>query len=85
MEWISVNERLPEKNGKVLVFIPQRERCLQNGMYLGELKTVKADDGSGNFFGIPRKECEWTVWGFSYFEHPIVTHWMPLPELPKGE
>lgn len=85
MEWISVKDRLPDADGKVLVFIPQREGCLQNGMYLGELKPIKANDGSGNFFNIPIEASEWTVWGFSYFEHPIVTHWMPLPELPKGE
>lgn len=90
-EWISVEDRLPETDGKntfdynVLVFIPKREECCQHGIYLGKLKHIKANDGSGNFWGIPTEESEWTVWGFGYMEHPIVTHWMPLPEPPKGE
>ena len=89
-EWISIEERLPETDNEnrytfnVLVFIPERKGCRQHGMYLGKLRHVKANDGSGNFWNIPTKECEWTVWGWSYFEHPVVTHWMPLPECPKG-
>ena len=89
-EWISVDERLPETDNEnrytfnVLVFIPERKGCRQHGMYLGKLRRVKASDGKDNFWNIQTQECEWTVWGWSYFEHPVVTHWMPLPEAPKG-
>lgn len=88
-EWISVEDGLPETDNKntfdynVLVYIPKREGCRQNGIYLGKLKSVKGDDGKGNFWRIKTEPCEWTVWGWSYFEHPVVTHWMPLPQPPK--
>ena len=88
-QWISVEDRLPETDDtnsytyNVLVFIPEREGCRQHGMYLAKLKYVKASDGKDNFWNIPTQECEWTVWGWSYFKHPVVTHWMPLPEPPK--
>jgi hypothetical protein len=88
-EWISVEDRLPETDNKntfdynVLVYIPQREGCRQHGMFLGKIKKVEGDDGKGNFWGIKTEPCEWTVWGWRYFEHPVVTHWMPLPTPPK--
>ena len=88
-KWISVEDRLPETDGKntfaynVLVYIPKRDGCNQHGVYIGKLRSVKADDGSGNFWGFKTQACDWTVWGFSYFEHPVVTHWMPMPQPPK--
>lgn len=86
--WISIEERLPETDNKnthdfdVLVYVPKRDGCRQHGVYLGKLLHVNADDGTGNFWGIKTEACEWTVWGWSYFEHPVVTHWKPLPPLP---
>jgi len=88
-EWISVEDRLPETDHKntfdynVLVYIPQRKGCRQSGIYLGKVRKVEGDDGKGNFWGKKTEPCEWTVWGWSYFEHPVVTHWMPLPQPPK--
>lgn len=86
--WISVEEHLPETDNKnthdfdVLVYVPKRDGCNQNGVYIGKLSHVNSDDGTGNFWGIRTESCDWTVWGWSYFEHPIVTHWKPLPALP---
>ena len=86
--WISIEERLPETDNKnthdfdVLVYVPKRDGCRQHGVYLGKLSHVNADDGTGNFWGIKTEACEWIVWGWSYFEHPVVTHWKPLPPLP---
>ena len=90
-EWVSVEERLPETDGQnthdydVLVYIPKRDGCHQHGIYIGKLKKVPADDGSWNFWGIKTESSEWTVWGWGYFENPVVTHWMPLPERPKED
>ena len=88
-EWISVEDRLPETDYKntfdynVLVYIPKREGCKQSGMFLGKVCKVEGDDGKRNFWNIKTEPCEWTVWGWSYFEHPVVTHWKPLPQPPK--
>ena len=68
---------------KLLLYVPKTEKVRQSGIFTGELKEVKADNGGGNFFGIPTPGSEWTLWGWSYYEKPNVTHWMPLPELPK--
>lgn len=89
MNWISVNDRLPETDGEsshkydVLVYIPKRDGTAQHGIYIGKLLKVEPDtNGSGNFWRYPTPGSPWTVWGWSYFEKPIITHWMPLPELP---
>lgn len=87
--WISVKERLPDTDGKntheydVLCYVPSREGCRQSGYYLGKLLGVPEDDGSGNFWKVKTEASNWTLWGWSYFEHPVVTHWMPLPEPPE--
>ena len=57
-EWISVEERLPEQDGKYLAYT-------RKGFTV--LSYYYALEGA---FG---------------FEHWDVTHWMPLPEPPKGE
>lgn len=81
--WTPVTEGLPEKGAKLLLYVPKTEKSRQFGIFTGELKSVKADDGSGNFWSMPTPSSDWTLWGWSYFEKPNVTHWMPLPEPPK--
>lgn len=81
-KWISVKERMPAKGEKVLLYIPEREGCKQHGMYLGEVGEVKADPkGEHNFWGLPTPGSDWRISGWGYFEEPIVTHWMPLPDI----
>ena len=47
IEWISVDERLPETDNEnrhtfnVLVYIPEREGCRQHGMYLGKIRWAR--------------------------------------------
>lgn len=91
--WIPCSERLPKTDNKneineynVLLWVankthPERE----SQIYLGKLKKVNGDDGSGNFWGIETKPCDWTIWGWSYFNEPEVIAWMPLPQPYKAE
>ena len=69
-EWISVKDRLPEEGEYVL--------CVLKGFnYGGKIQVCKF---------VPADKFK----DKPYFEHfrngfPSVTHWMPLPPLPKGE
>lgn len=79
-EWISVTERLPEDEQEVLVIAHGWGRRL---VYVGSHKRVEAQKSW--LTGIANKSSEWSLWGWSYLKEPIVTHWMPLPQPPKGE
>ena len=73
MKWISVDDRLPpdDTNGHVLIVF--KEPFF--GKYYDEISTGYFDDESSTWrFWEPDRE----VVG------PGVTHWMPLPEPPKG-
>lgn len=89
--WIPVEERLPEDNhesghmGDVLCYVPPRDGCRQSGMYLGRIRHIEVNDGSNNFWGPQTPESDWELWGWVYFEEPVVTHWMPLPAGPEVE
>lgn len=69
-EWVSVEDRLPEEGEYVL--------CVLKGFnYGGKIQVCKF---------VPADKFK----DKPYFEHfrngfPSVTHWMPLPEPPKGE
>lgn len=69
-EWVSVKDRLPEEGEYVL--------CVLKGFnYGGKIQVCKF---------VPADKFK----DKPYFEHfrngfPSVTHWMPLPEPPKGE
>ena len=69
-EWISVDDRLPKEGEYVL--------CVLKGFnYGGKIQVCKF---------VPADKFK----DKPYFEHfrngfPSVTHWMPIPEPPKGE
>jgi hypothetical protein len=65
-EWISVKERLPEKDIRVLVWMKDNE----------EGYTQMDTDRWGCTM---EQGYHWIRWGKN------VTHWMPLPQPPKGE
>lgn len=74
MNWISVKEKLPEKDQQVLACGKfEDEDC-------NSIKTCSYETGLLN-----KRIMEWI---FSYHCCPQkltnVTHWMPLPEAPKG-
>ena len=70
-EWISVDERLPDKGGKYIVY---REFC--NGLSLINIINYDPNyDGHAMWFLFDGE------WGDCEVNN--VTHWMPLPEPPK--
>ena len=79
-EWISVDDRLPDDEQEVLVIAHGWDERL---MYVGSHKRVEAQKSW--LTGITNKSSEWSLWGWSYLKEPMVTHWMPLPQPPKGE
>ena len=79
-EWVSVKDRLPSDEQDVLVIAHGWDGRL---VYVGSHKRVEAKKSW--LTGITNKSSEWLLWGWSYLKEPMVTHWMPLPEPPKGE
>ena len=79
-EWISVEDRLPRDEQAVLVIA---HGWCERLVYVGSHKRVEAQKSW--LTGITNKSSEWLLWGWSYLKEPMVTHWMPLPEPPKGE
>ena len=79
-KWISVKDRLPSDEQDVLVIAHGWDGRL---VYVGSHKRVEAKKSW--LTGITNKSSEWLLWGWSYLKEPMVTHWMPLPQPPKGE
>ena len=70
-EWISVNDRLPGEYKDVLIY---GEKVLDKplvGHYIPEWEHIR-------WIAMSRD-------GRLYFYDKAITHWMPLPELPKRE
>lgn len=77
MEWISINDRLPNLEESVLLFddwktTDKEERKDIRLGYLSESTTRKTSNGIS-------VSCEWGGTEFAF----NITHWMPLPEPPK--
>ena len=71
-EWISVEDRLPDQSGEVLVIAsgsPQKNITLNCAYELAEYDPY---DG-------------WIMEMWPEWEDAVVTHWMPMPQPPKGE
>jgi hypothetical protein len=84
-EWVSVNDRLPDKDGEylcVIYFKLCKSQLYKICYFAKDLYEVdelyfKDERGKSGFYAY---DGEW-----GYYECSDVTHWMPLPELPKGE
>ncbi len=76
-EWISVKDRLPEKQDPVLVYVPP---CSHNGEeYIGYVgMAYYTYSVNGGWWG----GTDGSVYG-AIGIIPNPTHWMPLPEPPK--
>ena len=71
-EWISVKERLPDKDGFYLVAYNEYEWGIAC-----KRATISMRFRTGKEAGVPK--------GFICDAGRAVTHWMPLPEPPKEE
>lgn len=76
-KWIPVTERLPEKDGLYLVVACDEGCPYGEGIWYDTVVVTAEyyDDG----------RWVWYENGTEYDLCDIVTHWMPLPEPPKGE
>ena len=74
-KWISVKERLPddEKDGETVLAIVSGKPH-KNITLCHALMTAGYFPGEG-----------WVVNEYPEWENPTITHWMPLPELPKED
>lgn len=82
-KWISVEDRLPKKEGEYLC----ATRLFSHLMSIHVLgfsknlsKVSKYDLGDHKHAGWYSYDSE-----YGYYSYDDVTHWMPLPELPKEE
>jgi hypothetical protein len=73
MEWISVKDRLPEEDDDYLTYV------MDNGCsYRREVQRFSKEKKC-----ISKINPEYfTHWEMQRWDDNIVTHWMPLPELP---
>ena len=81
-EWISVKDRLPERDGEYLTTIKHF------GKYSGVNVRWFAKDGETvDEYELAGQKYVWYFYDSEYGYVPTdsVTHWMPLTELPKGE
>lgn len=76
MNWISVKERMPEKEKLVLLFSQSNQRLSGSLIFLGSLEE-DYDEVEGTLV-FKESEC-------CNSKDPYVTHWMPLPEPPKEQ
>ena len=72
-EWIGVDERLPERWDRVLVCNANEDNEHDDGVT--EAIFAPCDKGCCE----PKFESK----GLEYISHNDVTHWMPLPKMPK--
>lgn len=82
-EWISVKDRLPDKNGKYLCCVEGYGNYRYIAAYSFALNLEEID--KYDFYN--QQRCGWCGLDseYGYYEHESVTHWMQLPELPKEE
>lgn len=77
--WISVKDRLPEKGGQYLVFDEEGGSVMILTFTKDMSRCLSITEHFNKHPGWYRYDFEW-----GDIEYPDVSHWMPLPEPPKG-
>ena len=81
-KWISVTERLPEEDGSYLV--TTNDFGNRQGV---NIRWFAKDGETVDEYELAGQKCVWYFYDseYGYVSTNSVTHWMPLPEPPKGE
>ena len=81
-EWISVEDRLPQKDGSYLV----TSNYFGKNQRIDVLGFVK-DGETVDKYNLAGQQYVWYFYDseYGYVSTHSVTHWMPLPQPPKGE
>lgn len=81
LKWIPVSERLPEKDGRYLVF-----KRHWNNTWFDVLGFAKNGERVSKY-DLENAKDVWYGYDseYGYFSVDSVTHWMPLPEVPKED
>ena len=75
-EWISVKDRLPDKDGRYIVTACDEGCSCGDGIWYDTV-VIEAEHYKG--------EWSWNENGTEYDITDFVTHWQPMPQPPKGE
>ena len=75
-EWISVDDRLPDKDGCYIVTACDEGCSCGEGIWYDTV-VIEAEHYKG--------EWSWNENGTEYDITDLVTHWQPMPNPPKGE
>ena len=90
MDWISVQQKLPEDGQKVLAFVPDNYVPIPGNPSETEHKPIQILTFEKNFYGAHRPRHKnsasddfWNGNGLSNHFFQEVSHWMPLPKNPS--
>ena len=72
-KWISVKDKLPDLNQRVLIYVNSNLNSKFNSIEIGYPEDCQYED----------IKIIWNHQDFCSWTDKEVTHWMPLPELPK--
>ena len=80
-EWISAKDRLPEKKGAFLVYVKTKNK------WCGYIKTTWFTPCYEGVEDHMQGKQVWYDYDSDWGDYEVrdVTHWMPLPQPPKGE
>ena len=81
-KWISVKDGLPEEDGSYLV--TTNDFGNRQGV---NIRWFAKDGETVDEYELAGQKCVWYFYDseYGYVSTNSVTHWMPLPEPPKGE
>lgn len=71
--WISVKDRLPETDNLVIAIV--------SGKPISSITLVDAPEIASYWHG----DEDWFIDAYPEWEHPDVSYWMPIPEMPGEE